>query len=333
MIFIEEKYRSLIINYLSGDCNPEETQHLLNWIQSSDAHFRFFIEVKQLWEAADDESEQDLEKVNQAWLDLDKKLELSKPKTRAKVFRLPNALTIAFRVAAVVVLGFFSWKYFVPEKPASVLYADTLSDQKEMKLADGTIVQLNYESNFAFPEEFAETDRLVKLSGEAFFQVTPNPEKPFIIDAGEVFIQVLGTSFNVNSRPDLDEINVLVEEGTVKVYQVGTESNQVILSKGDQVSFNKLTNVFDLNKAVDLNQMSWKSGDLIFRNSSLDDVFDALERHYNVKFYSEEKEILELPLTTKFSDNTLEESLSVISTIFQLEFEQEDSLIIVKSKF
>ncbi len=333
MIFIEGTYRDLIIKYLSGECNPEETQHMLEWIQSSDDHFRFFIEVKEVWEAADEDLEQDDAHLSQAWNVLDEKLKATTKEKKGTLIKMHPSLKTLFKVAAVVIIGFFSWKYFVPEVPSPVLVADTFSGQKEIQLSDGTLVQLNYLTNFEYPDQFDQSSRKVKLSGESYFNVAPDKTKPFIIDAGEVHVQVIGTSFNVNSRPDLDVISVVVESGKVLVYQTGNENNQVVLVKGDQANFNKNTNTFEKNTVIDINELSWKSGDLVFRNSKLKDVFKALERHYNVSFTAEESKILELPLTTKFNDNSLDESLSVISTIFQLEFEQRDSLIIVKSKF
>ena len=87
----------------------------------------------------------------------------------------------------------------------------------EYTLPDGSVVALNSNSKLVFPKQFNGDTREVTIEGEAFFDVKPNPEKPFIINAGKAQIKVVGTSFNVSAYPETETLEVVVKTGKVQV--------------------------------------------------------------------------------------------------------------------
>ena len=103
------------------------------------------------------------------------------------------------------------------------------------------MVTLNSNSKLEFPAKFASDKREVTITGEAFFEVKPNPEKPFVINAGGAQVKVLGTSFNVSAYPKTDAVEVIVKTGKVQVTQkteqLEAETNEVILTPGEKGTF------------------------------------------------------------------------------------------------
>lgn len=167
-------------------------------------------------------------------------------------------------------------------KGATTVY-NTMSTPKAQKytlqLADGTKVWLNASSSIKFPTAFSGKTREVSLTGEAYFEVSSNKNKPFIVDVGGMKVEVLGTHFNINSYDDEEVIRTTLLEGSVVI-------NQNLKSKklypGQQAVVTS-TGEITLEKNVNISQvMSWKNGLFYFENSSLQEVMRELSRWYDV---------------------------------------------------
>jgi len=165
------------------------------------------------------------------------------------------------------------------EKPTAVLYntlATPRGGQYQLTLPDGTKVWLNAASSIRYPVFFTGTERKVEITGEAYFEVTKNASKPFkVMVKGNQEIDVLGTSFDVNSYPDEREIKTTLLEGSVKAQ--GT-----ILKPGQQAAWSagqpvKIQNDADLEEAV-----AWKNGKFIFTGNDLGSVMRQISRWYDV---------------------------------------------------
>lgn len=192
------------------------------------------------------------------------------------------------RVAAVLLLPvlLFSVYYFSPlNKGADSTWVEVHSPygaRTRFSLPDGSTGWLNSGSIIKYPIRF-NSQRTVSLNGEAYFDVVKNPNSPFIVDANQVKVKVLGTSFNVVSY-DADSISeVIVATGKVEVSSAG----QVLASKllpSERLVMNRSKNSFS-KSTVDLqNYTSWKAGKLIFLNDNLDEVVRKVSRFYNVDF-------------------------------------------------
>lgn len=153
--------------------------------------------------------------------------------------------------------------------------------QYQVLLPDGTRVWLNASSSVTFPTTFVAGQRLVKITGEIYFEVAKNTQKPFIVDVnGKLSVEVLGTSFNVNSYADEENIKTTLLEGSVKVIKAGEAT---VLSPGQQAvaasSDRQLTVVdADISKTL-----AWKNGIFDFTGADLKSVMRQLERWYDIK--------------------------------------------------
>lgn len=202
-------------------------------------------------------------------------------------------------------------------------------------LPDGTIVSLNSNTLLRYPKEFGENTREVTIEGEAFFDVSPNKEKPFIIHAGNAQIKVLGTSFNVSAYPNETMMEVIVKTGRVQVLNnptIAKQSDELILHPGDRGTLMYSSNALQKTINQDPNFLAWKTHDLIFRATSLGEVISNLEDVYKVTIRLEDPTLNGLLLTAHFNNYSLDFILEVIETTFMMETQRMNGQYILKLK-
>jgi transmembrane sensor len=147
--------------------------------------------------------------------------------------------------------------------------------QYQLTLSDGTQVWLNAGSSITYPIRFTATQRMVAVSGEVYFEVAENKEKPFIVNINDNNrVEVLGTHFNINAYEDEASVKTTLLEGKVKVIR---GDDAVVLRHGQQSSGTRV------NNAVDIDQiMAWKNGVFSFEGKTLQEVLRELARWYNL---------------------------------------------------
>lgn len=146
-------------------------------------------------------------------------------------------------------------------------------------LADGTKVWLNAASSLHYPMQFTGTERRVELTGEAYFEIAKNKDKPFIVSANKMDVQAVGTVFNVNSYANADSATITtLEEGSIKVT---TKHSTVMVKPGQQVKTDLKTTTIS-NTDVGL-ATAWKNGLFQFNNAPLAEVVQQLSRWYDVQ--------------------------------------------------
>ncbi len=166
----------------------------------------------------------------------------------------------------------------------------TTSDEPEMKtistprgkdyelvLSDGTVVLLNADSKITFPTRFTGNKRTVKLVGEAYFKVSKNKHRPFIVETGNLYTKVLGTEFNLKAYPHSD-VNVTLIKGSVVV---NAEGKEVMLKPGENAEYSEDKDI-EVTTVDTEGYIQWKDGYFYFDNVPLIDVVRDLGRWYNV---------------------------------------------------
>ena len=158
--------------------------------------------------------------------------------------------------------------------------------QYQVTLPDGTRVWLNASSSITFPTAFASSERRVTITGEIYFEVTKNKQKPFVVDVDERSrVQVLGTSFNINAYGDDGNIKTTLLEGSVKVDNQSAIGNwqSAILKPGEQAVLSGTHSLFTIDHSPDLEQvLAWKNGIFDFTGADLKSVMKQLERWYDI---------------------------------------------------
>ena len=162
----------------------------------------------------------------------------------------------------------------------------------KVRLADGTLVYLNSATRMKYPVKFDEKERKVYLSGEAYFEVAKDPERPFFVEMEGVEVRVYGTSFNVNTHQKGNIQTVLVKGSIgVKVLSSGMES---VIRPGQMAEFkqgNTKVDVKDVNVAV---YTDWKDGIFRFENQRLEDILAVLSNWYDMNVFYQTVSVKEL---------------------------------------
>lgn len=247
-------------------------------------------------------------------------------------------------VAAIVALGLFwqpsSWQN--ASDIASDREAETFTTQKGeramIRLTDGTHVQLNVDSRLTVPADFGEETREIELEGEAFFEVTTDSTRPFLVQSREAVTRVLGTAFDVSAYPDEEGTRVVVAEGRVALSSEHSsapedeknpsagqdDEDDVVLAKDQMARIAPSGNRVVRRGSDPAQHLAWMEGQLVLERASFEEVTRKLERWYDLD--------VSLPegtapppghLNARFSeDQPLPEVLSVVATAFGLEYER-----------
>ncbi|WP_319590763.1 FecR domain-containing protein [uncultured Draconibacterium sp.] len=207
----------------------------------------------------------------------------------------------------------------------------------ELLLADGTKVWLNAGSRLAFPTKFTNETREVYLTGEGCFKVTKNESQPFIVNANDLGIKVLGTHFNVAAYPDDESIETILVEGSVELSKrktFGLSSKSVLLKPMQKATFSKDEKEIFVTDEPDADvYIAWTEGWFTFSQQTLEQVFTKLERFYNVdiivaqNFPSNEKITGKLDLK-----DSLEEVLKVLSDVAKINYRITNNQVFVDKK-
>lgn len=211
----------------------------------------------------------------------------------------------------------------------------------EVDLPDGSIVMLNSDSRVSYASKFKGDYREVKLEGEGYFNVVSNPDKPFIVHTEKIKTSVLGTTFNIKSYKEENQIEVVVESGTVSVSRFKEGPGEIIpedqgadliLNRNEKVIFDKSSNNFSAVKSALVKDLiAWKSWVLVFENATCEEIINSVERWYAVEFIVEENATIPSGFTGKFHNTSLNRVLNAISYTSKCEFEIVGDKVLVKS--
>lgn len=241
------------------------------------------------------------------------------------------------RYAAVFLLAFtLGWGSFqlFPGRNAdfSEIYNEVkvpYGQRSEMTLYDGTKVWLNSGTELKFPLVFNGDQRKVFVRGEAFFDVAENKEKPFVVNAGQMNIEVLGTRFNVCAYPDDRELYATLEEGKIKAVNSGT-GEEVSLLPGTQATLNLNAQKFSIQQVDTRLYTSWKENMLRFENAPFAEVIKRMERWYDIKIHMDEQINTGERYTMTIKTESLREMLRLVSFTTPIRYEIKENQVFIK---
>lgn len=164
-----------------------------------------------------------------------------------------------------------------------------------LKLSDGTIVFLNSESELRYPINFGMISREVELKGEAFFDVAEDLQRPFIVKAEQMYVKVLGTSFNVNTY-DKDYIETVLVRGSVGV-QVNGDSQEWRIRPNELARLDRKSKTVEVKEVDILPYVTWKEGHFLFKNQSLEQIMNIMARWYDIEVEFQDESIRNLHFT------------------------------------
>jgi len=322
---------TLMAKVLSGEADQEEIHVLNEWSHQKKKNKQLIDMLKKNWESIEPEEGKISVDADQAWKDLHSRLEndglLSDPVDGpGRKIRLPQMMRVAAAVILLVGLTIISYMILSPDSSSVRLAASTTDNQEfGILLPDGSEVDLNAHSKFEYRQDKSGI-RYVKLNGEAWFNVSSDPDFPFIVEAGNGLVNVTGTSFSVRTNPDRDRIEVYVASGSVRFQRARNDENVLSLEPGTMGVLEQ--NRLEEEKSIDINYLSWKTRKLTFRQTSLGEIASVLNRTYGVNIRFDNERLEDCPFTTTFDQQPVDSVMKVIQTAFNLEMEQDNNTFI-----
>jgi len=221
--------------------------------------------------------------------------------------------SIWWRVAAVVIpaicilggLTLLSARYDLFGNSIQREVCTTRGEHKQVVLQDGTMIYLNAGSTLSFPEKFALLKRTITIEGEAYFEVSKQPHRPFVVQLNDGQIEVLGTKFNVQSYASNKETKVLLDEG--KISFTTKENQQVLLRPGEMIAYNRSANKITVSTPLYASSFSaWKDDRVEWHDMPLADALKYIENQYGVSSVVSSKDCYSYSFTLSMNDANVE---------------------------
>lgn len=280
----------ILFRYIDGSATEQEIEQVVRWLDTDERNMQEYLLLRKaydisLWNTTDYQHSENTNKTG-------------KPKAKAfQIFR--EALKVAAMLA--IMLGAYHFifsEWLIPTEAPNYQTIFTPEGQRaELTLSDGTKVWLNAKSTLIFPDKFSGEERSVKLVGEAYFDVTHNENKQFVVETQDYKVKVLGTEFNVRSYPNLGLFETSLIEGSVKISSI-EDIDQLTMSPGDIIYSEKGS--LTRTSMEDYDMLAWKDGVLSFKDIQLKEILDKLSLYYDVEFTIKNKSVLEDRYTGKF---------------------------------
>ncbi len=315
--------KNLIRKFYENKCTDEEYEFMIEYLKSLDEK-----ELNEFMESHIEQLEKDkIQPDINFQPDFDKirnKITVGNPQ-RMKFRRKPVysiaasiAIFIIMSAYAIYLLGVFD----APEKITWNEKITKLGQKSILTLLDGTRITLNAGSKLMYPTKFGKEIREVRLEGEAYFEVTSNPQKPFIVKSGEVTTTVLGTKFNIKAYPGETDIKVALLEGKVKVSKkVKNDSEDIFLLPKQQLVYNRNTKKERISEFDPRKIIGWRNNVLVFENEKLSEILTTLERAFGIKLEIKDKKAAQKRISADFEDESFWAIIEVIKYLTGLKTE------------
>ena len=316
----------LILRLLNGTISPDEHRTLSAWMNESEENKKLVNDFTWMWKASKDQLEGVGFETGEEW----KKFERSSGQQHVerakeiKFYSYSNGLKIA---ASITVIALFSWVLYLIFFSHQRIFKESGDTMVQLDLPDGSEVWLNHDSRVAYQDDFNSDTRTVTLTGEAFFEVKSDPQKPFIIETNNARIKVLGTSFNVRAYGGPNSTEVFVATGLVNFSNINNKEG--INLKPGETAATKNNTVLMLEPVESQNVLAWKEKQLIFKRSSLNTVIKNLETYFRIDMEIRNEDISRCRFTGSFSEPTLEEIIEALSVSLDLNIIKKDDIYIV----
>lgn len=231
--------------------------------------------------------------------------------------------------------------YAAAPSSGEILKENNTASNLTLMLSDSSVVTLLPGSRLKFPSVFSPEDRKVTLSGDAFFDVTSNPDRPFIVYAGDAVVKVLGTSFRVTAFESDDRVTVKVLSGRVSVYTLsgfpgavkspGAREEGVQLVRNEEVVMNVTTKKIEKSATASLQVESGEARfrELIFDDVPISKIFSELALIYGMEIEFDQDTFKQCPITTYFRDESLLERINTICQAVGATYRPENGKIVV----
>ncbi len=202
----------------------------------------------------------------------------------------------------------------------------------QLELSDGTKIHLNAGTSLRYPVVFLKnSDRQVYLKGEAYFKVSKDKARPFVVNAEELDVEVLGTEFNISSYTEDKTTSVVLIEGSVNLsVNTGLETIPVTLSPGQKGGLDHNAQKISVHRVNTDIYTAWMKDRLVFRNMAFDDILKKLERHYNIEIKNTNDELGRDVFDANFDKIKIDSVLSFFNDTHEIDYTIENNKIFIQ---
>jgi transmembrane sensor len=322
---LTEKINEIIAKQLNNEASPQEGQELERWLNQSEENKQVFDLINKDWKY--NKTSYKIVNVdelkNKIW-----KEGMGSGKNATQL-RPSYGFSFYLKIAAtILVLAMAIFILIKEEQPASpvpvewVTKSNPAGQKSKVFLPDGSEVWLNASSSLRYTTDFTDSTRIVLLSGEAFFQVVQDVNRPFTVISGNIRTTVLGTSFNINAFTE--DVQVSLVSGKVKVAEMDSLEivhELIVLNPGQSAIY-----MNDINEIIvqDFNveaTIRWKEGELYFNDASFDEIIKKLEQWYGVSIQVDERVKIQKTYSGTFKNESLKNVMESMSFSLHFDFE------------
>ncbi len=302
----------VLARYLAGAADAEEVAEVNSWLKADPSRERELAAYRKIWEKSRFSEQPDRQvDTDKAWTKVKQRMYAAET-TSVQPLRRTYQINYWNAAAVFLVALTLGWLVFKPAPEPVLLTFSSGNSMKQVDLPDGSKVFLNHHSSISYADGLKGSTRSVSLKGEAFFDVSRDADRPFVVAAGDVDIKVLGTSFNVKAYGAYP-LRVDVKEGKVQVAKL---TRKVVLAKGQSARIgedDELTTI-----SYDENEMAYHTGIYDFRANTLGEVVDALNRGFHADISLSGKELTACHYTARFEGQSLDAILHIIAESLNL---------------
>lgn len=325
MVIDQKRLQFLLQQYADNTCSREEMEELFRLIAKSRNNRRFNVKLLEIWNSFNPEERISLIDENVLFRQIDEKI--SVPPVRYIWFSWTKVAALILTIACAGIIYFLT-----NEKPANQISQNKSDvpkpEHKLLTLPDGSSVLLNTNSTLDFPAQFTGNSREVILKGEAYFDISKDPSRPFIIHTGNLKTRVLGTAFNIRAYPDELDVTVTVTRGKVKVE---TEDKILgILSQNQQISYNKKSSAAVHQQVLAESVLTWKENDLVFDNVTFEEAATVISKRYGVDILFENENMKKCRFHASFlNENKVEQVLTVLCELNKATYQIQNNMVMI----
>jgi transmembrane sensor len=335
----KKSIKAKIIAYLDGDISREDLRELSLWISKSKENARFYVKVKDIWEASlgtsINSAKQNAE-IESEWKKFLSSVKSKESNARSERIR---SISVHFsKIAAVLIIGAitggFLFNHFRKENTQPLSFFASKGSVSKVILPDSSVIFLNSGSEIKYSAYHHGKSRQVYLKGEAMFKVKNIHNTPFVVHTDIYDVNVTGTEFNVRAYPDDKIVETTLKKGSVTITSSEDHAinHNIALRPGEQMVYNREQQSINVEKVNTDLYTSWEEESFTFNKLSLAELVVLIERKYNVSISIKNSEILNYHYSGTINKESIYELLDIIKETLPIEYKVDKTNITISEE-
>jgi transmembrane sensor len=324
---MKDKYTdidALLAKRFAGEATSNEEVRIGEWLKATPDNEQYYADALWLWDQMSKGKAQPKSIINTEDALAKVKVQIkSAPKHPFWLTRRVWSTAIAASLAVAMAAVYF----FRSNATSPAIEMATKQSIMTDTLMDGSEVTLNRQSAIVIASGYNKKERRVRLQGEAYFKVTPDQTRPFVVEMKQVEVQVVGTAFNLDEISEPNHLIVSILEGKVRVKTVQAE---VYLLAGESASVDQTTGAIQQLKATNPNVLAYRDQKFHFDQTPLKTVLQQIQSAYHVEISLTNQALLSCPLSARFEGQSLDRVVDILVETFNLSLEKQGNTIILK---